>query len=112
TIVQLLAATPVALIATLLTHEGAWVIPTGTALFSLLVLGIVHSGICLYLYFSSVQKLPGQTVALLSYIDPGSALFFAAIFLQERLTWVQLVGAIFILGGAAFGELYRRNRNP
>ena len=112
TIVQLLAATPVALIATLLTHEGAWVIPTGKALFSLLVLGIVHSGICLYLYFSSVQKLPGQTVALLSYIDPGSALFFAAVFLHERLTWVQLVGAIFILGGAAFGEMYRRNRNP
>jgi RarD protein len=110
TIVQLLAATPVALVATLVTHEGPWLLPGGKGLLALLVLGIVHTGVCLYLYFSAVQKLPGQTVAILSYIDPGSALFFAAIFLNERLTWLQFLGAILILGGAAFGEMYRRNR--
>ena len=110
TIVQLLAATPVVLIFTLFTHQGPWFILEGKALLALLVLGIVHTGICLYLYFSAIQKLPGQTVAILSYIDPGSALFFAAIFLGERLSFVQIIGAVLILGGAAFGELYRKNR--
>ena len=108
TIVQLLAATPVALIATLATQQGPFVIPAGKALVALLVLGIVHSGVCLFLYFSAVQKLPGQTVALLSYIDPGSALFFAAIFLHERMIAIQFLGALLILGGAAFGELFKR----
>lgn len=78
---------------------------------ALLVLGIVHTGVCLYLYFSAIQKLPGQTVAILSYIDPGSALFFATIFLGERLSLIQIVGAVMILGGAAFGELYKKKKN-
>lgn len=111
TIVQLLAATPVVLIFTLITHNGPWVMLEGKGLFALLVLGIVHTGVCLYLYFSAIQKLPGQTVAILSYIDPGSALFFAAIFLGERLSLIQVIGAALILGGAAFGELYKRNKN-
>ena len=111
TIVQLLAATPVVLVFTLIAHKGPWVMLEGKALFALLVLGIVHTGVCLYLYFSAIQKLPGQTVAILSYIDPGSALFFAAIFLGERLSIIQIVGVVMILGGAAFGELYKKNKN-
>lgn len=111
TIVQLLAATPIVLIFTLMTHKGPWVMLEGKELGALLVLGIVHTGVCLYLYFSAIQKLPGQTVAILSYIDPGSALFFAAIFLGERLSFIQVLGAALILGGAAFGELYKKNKN-
>lgn len=111
TIVQLLAATPVVLIFSLITHQGPWIMLEGKALMALIVLGIVHTGVCLYLYFSAIQNLPGQTVAILSYIDPGSALFFAAIFLNERLSFIQIVGAALILGGAAFGELYKRNKN-
>ena len=42
------------------------------------------------------------------YIDPLSALVFSALLLGERLSPVQLLGAVLILGGAAFGELWRK----
>ena len=52
-----------------------------------------------------MQRLPGQTVALLCYVDPLSAVVFAALFLGEQLTGIQILGAVLILGGALLGEL-------
>ncbi|HEX2946960.1 MAG TPA: DMT family transporter [Clostridia bacterium] len=76
----------------------------------ILFLGMVNTGVGCYLYFSSIQKLPAQSVAICGYLEPLSALLFSALFLQERLSALQTVGAILILGGAAFGELYRYNK--
>ncbi len=72
------------------------------------VFGVVNTGLAYCLYFSGMQRLPGQTVALLSYLDPASALLFSALLLKEQLTPVQLLGAALIIGGAVFGELRRR----
>lgn len=108
TLVQLLSAAVVMGAYVLTTHNGAWELPQGTGLLALLVIGFVHTGIAYLLYISSMSELPGQTVALCSYIDPASALLFSAIFLHEHLTAVQLLGAVLILGGSAFGELYRK----
>ena len=68
------------------------------------LLGIVNTGLACYLYFSSIQVLPAQSVSICGYLDPLSALFFSALFLKERLTPAQLVGALLILGGAAVAE--------
>lgn len=81
-------------------------IPPGS-LAPILLLGIVNTGVGCYLYFSSIGDLPLQTVSILGYLEPLSALFFSALFLGEALTLLQLVGAALILGGAAFGQLYR-----
>lgn len=70
-----------------------------------LILGVLNTGIGCYLYFSSIQNLPAGTVAICGYLEPLSALIFSAIFLQERLNALQLLGAVFIIGGAVFGEL-------
>lgn len=80
-------------------EEGNWL--------PVLVLGIVNTGIGCYLYFSSIGHLPVQSVSILGYLDPLSALIFSALFLDETLSFVQMIGAAFILGGAAYGELYR-----
>ena len=69
------------------------------------VLGLVNTALAYCLYFSGLQKLPAQSVALISYIDPVSALFFSALLLHEALTPLQLLGAVLIIGGALFGEL-------
>ncbi|MBR6799319.1 MAG: EamA family transporter, partial [Firmicutes bacterium] len=37
---------------------------------NLLIVGLVHTGITYCMYFSSLKELPGQKVAILSYIDP------------------------------------------
>lgn len=71
------------------------------------VLGVVNTGAACYLYFSSIPELPAQTVAVCSYLDPLSALVFSALFLGERLSAAQIAGAVCILGGAAFAELYK-----
>jgi len=76
----------------------------------ILLLGIVNTGIGCYFYFSSIGHLPVQTVAILGYLEPLSALFFSAAFLGETLSFLQLIGAVLILGGAAFGELFRQKQ--
>lgn len=68
-------------------------------------IGLVNTGLAYLLYFSGLQKLPAQSVALMSYVDPLSALLFSALLLHESLTSLQLLGAVLIIGGALFGEL-------
>lgn len=70
-----------------------------------LAIGLVNTGLAYYLYFSSLQKLPAQTVALICYVDPLTALFVSALLLGEVLAPVQLLGAALILGGACLGEI-------
>lgn len=79
----------------------------------ILVLGIVNTGIGCYLYFSPLSKLPVQTVAICGYLEPLSAVVFAAVLLGERMTPLQIIGAICIIGGAMIGELYKKSTyNP
>ncbi|MGE5379497.1 MAG: DMT family transporter [Methylocystaceae bacterium] len=70
-----------------------------------IILGVINTGFACYLYFSSLQSLPVQSVSIFAYLDPLSALIFSAIFLNEHLVAVQILGAVLILGGAALGEL-------
>lgn len=72
------------------------------------VIGLVNTALAYLLYFSGLQKLPGQSVALISYVDPVSALLFSALLLHEALTPLQLLGAVLIIGGALVGELRGR----
>ena len=73
------------------------------------VIGVVNTGFAYLLYFSGMQKLSSQSVALISYVDPVSALLFATLFLRESMTPVQIAGAVFIIGGAILGELKRQD---
>ena len=75
------------------------------------VIGLVNTGLAYLLYFSGLQKLPAQSAALISYVDPVSALVFSALFLHETMTPVQILGAVLSIGGAVFGELKSRNQN-
>jgi drug/metabolite transporter (DMT)-like permease len=72
----------------------------------ILILGIFNTGIGCYFYFSSIGYLPVQTVAICGYLEPLSAVVFSVLFLRESMTIVQVTGAVLILGGAAFGELF------
>jgi drug/metabolite transporter (DMT)-like permease len=92
--------------------QGIVIPVTSGSLFPILLLGILNTGIGCYLYFSAIQHLPAQSVAILGYLEPLSALIFSAAILQERLTFVQMMGAVLILGGAAFGEYFRRKQLP
>jgi drug/metabolite transporter (DMT)-like permease len=77
-------------------------------LVNLLVLGVVHTGIMYYLYFSALAHLRGQQVAILSYIDPIVAVVLSFAILHESITALQLVGGCLILGAALANELNRK----
>ncbi|HHU73799.1 MAG TPA: DMT family transporter, partial [Clostridiales bacterium] len=66
----------------------------------LITLGIFHTGLAYLLYFTSIQRLNSQTIAIFSYIDPISAILMSGLFLGERMTGIQMIGGILILGAA------------
>ena len=82
---------------------------TARAVILMLIVGIVHTGIAYVAYFGSMTGLKIQSIALLSYIDPVSALFFAAIFLKEPLNALGIIGAVMIIGSAIVSETGSEN---
>lgn len=73
-------------------------------IFLLLVIGIVHTGVAYYLYFSSIQKIRTETIAVFSYIDPISAIVLSLIVLGESMSLQKVIGAFLILGATFLNE--------
>lgn len=76
---------------------------TEAALF--LVVGIVHTGIAYALYFGAIEGLPARTCALLSYVDPVTAVLLSALLLHEGMGLSGILGTVLILGAAVYSEL-------
>ena len=74
-------------------------------LLPLLFLGIVNTGIGCFLYFSKLEKLPVQSVSILGYLEPLSAVVLSVIILNETMNIIQVTGALLVLGGAVFAEV-------
>lgn len=72
--------------------------------FPILWIGLLNTGASCYFYFSSIGCLPVQTVAICGYLEPLSAVMLAVFFLHETMLPLQIVGALFIICGALFGE--------
>ncbi len=98
TLIQLVVATLV-LLPSILLQGGlntSGMDVTGWAF--IVILGIVHTGIGYLLYFTAVSELKGQSVAMLSYIDPISAIIISALVFGETMNIIQVLGGILILG--------------
>ena len=76
----------------------------GVGWICLLVVGLVHTGITYCMYFSALKDLKGQEVAILSYIDPLVAVLISVTILGERMSLMQAVGGLFILGFTLWNE--------
>ena len=74
----------------------------------LIILGIVNTGVGCYFYFTSIGKLPVQTVAICGYIEPLSAVLFSAVLLGETMLPIQFAGAVLIVSGAIISECIKR----
>lgn len=77
----------------------------GASWIYLLIIGIIHTGICYCMYFSSVKELKGQEVAIFSYIDPFVAVIVSLVFLNESMNVYQIIGGILILGFCIINEI-------
>ncbi len=72
----------------------------------LCIIGTVYTGFAYVLYFSSIPRLKAQSTALLSYIDPVTAVLISSVFLGEKLSPADLIGALLIIGSALFSEYH------
>ncbi len=110
TLVQMVSATVMLIVYVMVTERGTVFSPSLQEIIMLLIVGVIHTGFAYVIYFSSMQKLNAQNTAILSYIDPASALIFSAIFLKERMSLMGIIGAVLILGGTIFSQLYKSKK--
>ncbi len=73
TVVQLGISALVLLPYNLFTVQGPLPSLELPALLLLLAVGIIHTGLAYFLYFGCMEDLPSQTVAILAYVDPVTA---------------------------------------
>ena len=71
----------------------------------LLVVGLIHTGVAYCMYFLALKELPGQKVAILSYIDPLAAVIVSVVWLNEPISVQQIIGGLLILGFTLWSEL-------
>ena len=105
TIIQLLSAAVVLIPYLLLTEDFTSINLSGLSVIMIIIVGIVHTGIAYALYFGSMKELSSQSIAVLSYIDPVSALILSAVILHEGLSMYGITGAVLIIGAALFSEV-------
>jgi RarD protein len=105
TIIQL-TTTALLLLPYVLFTEGFSILEVSSSSIPFIILlGIVNTGIGFWLFFSGMQKLKGQSIAMLSYVDPFVAILISAVILQEQMTLVQILGGTLLLGSTFVSEI-------
>lgn len=108
TIMQLGVAALVVLPYTLLTEDFSAVEFAPISVIMLLLVGVIHTGLAYTMYFSSIQGLKAQTVAIYSYIDPVVAIILSTLILKEDMGIHNIIGAVLILGSTFVSELVEK----
>ncbi len=98
TLLQFIAAAAVLAPYVLLTsginiaHVGA------KGLINLAVVGVIHTGVMYFVYFSALGGMSGPEAAVLSYIDPLVAVAVSVALLHESVSAAQIIGGAMVLG--------------
>ncbi|MDR1832416.1 MAG: DMT family transporter [Fusobacteriaceae bacterium] len=71
----------------------------------LLMLGVLHTGLCYISYFALLQKLKSDVIAIYSYMDPIVSILLSIVLLHDRLSALQIIGGILILGSTFLSEI-------
>jgi len=91
--------------ATLPTH-----VPGLGSVAALLVLGVVGTALGFVIFYKLIAEVGAGRATLVSYLAPGVALFYGAVFRHEPITVAAVAGLALILGGVALAS--RRSRAP
>lgn len=102
TIVQLISSGMV-LIPFVIVRQNIHFSSTNSLVF-VLILGIIHTALAYLLYFGGIKDTPVHSAAVLSYIDPISALVLGALFLGETMSLIQGLGGALILISTFFAQ--------
>ena len=73
-------------------------------LLSMLCLGVFGSGIAYIWNFQIIRDAGSAIASSVTYVTPVVAVIAGIIFLGERVTWYEPVGALIVLFGAAIAQ--------
>lgn len=97
---QLLLATAyMAPLALLFDRPWALPLPSTAALLSLLLLGILGTGLAFIVYYRLLETANPTYISMVTYVIPIFGVILGVIVLGEQLTWYALAGFAFILLG-------------
>ena len=80
--------------------EGWW---------ELLILGVVLTGITGVMYWAAVSRLPVAGVGVIMFLEPASAVIWAALFLGETPGVASTIGVILVIGAGILAALEQRS---
>jgi drug/metabolite transporter (DMT)-like permease len=63
-----------------------------------IILGVIHTGIAYTIYFSTYKHLRAAEIVSYSYFEPLFSIGLGVVFLGERLTIIQCIGGLLVLG--------------
>jgi drug/metabolite transporter (DMT)-like permease len=110
---QLVAALVVTAAAVPVFEDGLHLWPLqGRTIMALAFAGIVGSGLCYFLWFAIVRRLPATTASLGVLAAPVIGIAASAIALGERPTLADYIGCAFILTAAACVLIVPPTRKP
>jgi drug/metabolite transporter (DMT)-like permease len=75
-------------------------------------LGVVATALAFVIFYTLIAEVGAGRASLVSYLAPGVALFYGAIFLDEAITAAAIAGLALILGGVALASRPRREQVP
>ncbi len=70
-----------------------------------LILGFLHTGVAYICYFSSINVLSSQSIAILGYLEPVLNFVIGVLVFHEPLGFTSILGALFILIASLGNEL-------
>ena len=73
-----------------------------------LVLGFLHTGVAYICYFSSINVLPPQSIALLGYLEPVLNFLIGVFVFHEAMGLSSIIGAILIVAASLGNEIAAR----
>lgn len=79
---------------------------------SLLILGLVHTGLMYNLLYAAFQRLPAGMIAALSFIYPIVAILVDTIFFHTVLSAIQMLGILLVLAAVVGNQRARDLTSP
>jgi len=73
---------------------------------------VLGTALAFVIYYELIVAIGAGRAALVSYLAPGVALFYGAVFLDETITVVAIVGLVVILAGVAIASRPKKVAAP
>jgi len=72
-----------------------------------ILLGILHTSVAYTIFFSLSAYMKSVEIVSYSYLEPLFGILFSVIVVGEKLTILQIIGGVFILGSTYIGEMLK-----